>query len=197
MLGNYCRSLGNYISRSFAPRFAHFGIQPWMMNLCCVASAVGSGYFFFSSKIGLALTFLFLNGIFDYMDGAITRVLLSSGKKSFRYSDVFHILADKASEVAIFSGMIAGKIVRWDLGFFAITTCLLLTLIGKWAEYKGLFNLEHSWFDRADRFVVLLIFCSLGYFQLAVIIVSALNIVDLIQRVYASIKDKAYSKTDV
>jgi hypothetical protein len=124
------------------------------------------------------------------MDGGISRALLSLGKRTSRYGTSFHVWADKLSEVAIFSGMIAGNIVRWDLGLLAIATCLILTLFGRWVQHKGLFNLDRSLFDRTDRLVVLLLFCSLGRFQLAVIMVSVLNIVELIQRLYASFRPK-------
>lgn len=187
MLSNYCRNLGDYVCRWLTPRLARFGMQPWMMNLCAVASAVGSGYSFFSHNILPALLFLSLNAVFDYMDGGISRELLSLGKQPSRYHTLFHVLSDKLSEVAIFLGMITGKLVRWDLGLLAITTCLILTLLGRWVRHKGLFNLERSLFDRTDRFIVLLLFCSLGHFQLALIIVSILNIAGLIQRLYAFI----------
>jgi phosphatidylglycerophosphate synthase len=169
---------------------ARSGMQPWMMNLCAVASAFASGYFFFSHNILLALLCLFFHGVFDYMDGGISRALLSLGKRTSRYGTSFHVWADKLSEVAIFSGMIAGNIVRWDLGLLAIATCLILTLFGRWVQHKGLFNLDRSLFDRTDRLVVLLLFCSLSRFQLAVIMVSVLNIVELIQRLYASFRPK-------
>jgi len=167
MLGNHCRNLGNYICRGLTLRLARFGVQPWMMNLCAAASAIGSGYFFFSHNILTALLFLFLNAVFDYMDGGISRARLSLWKTPPRYRTLSHVLSDKLSEVAIFFGMIKGKIVRWDIGLLAITTCLILTLFGRWVQHKGTFNLEHSLFDRADRFVVLLLFCSLRHFQLA------------------------------
>lgn len=190
MLGNYGRALGDYVCRGLTPRLARFGMRPWMMNLCAVAAAIGSGYFFFSHHVLPALLLLFLNAVFDYMDGGILRALLSLGKTSSRYRSLFHVLADKASEIAIFSGMIAGKIIPWDLGLLAIITCLILTLFGRWVQHKGLFNLDRSLFDRTDRFAVLLLFCSLGYFRLAVIIVSILNIAELIQRLYVSIGAK-------
>lgn len=197
MLGNYCRNLGNYVCQGLTLRLARSGIKPWMMNLCCVTTAIGSGYFFFSGKIGLALILLFFSGVFDYLDGAITRVLLSWGRSSSCQGALFHILADKVSEVAIFVGMSAGELIGWDLGLLAISTCLILTLFGRYVQHKELFDLEHSLFDRADRFVVLLMFCLLGYFKLAAIVVSTLNIAGLIQRIYVSIKAKTYSKADV
>lgn len=187
MLGNYCRSLGNYVTGGITPQLARFGIQPWMMNLCCVVSAIGSGYFFFSNNIKSALVFLFFNGLFDYMDGAISRSALSFGREPSRYDPILHILADKVSEIAIFGGMTTGKIIRWELGLLAIATCLLLTVVGRWVEHKGIFNLERSWFDRADRFVILLVFCSLRHFQAAVILVSILNISGIVQRLWAYI----------
>jgi len=186
MLGDYCRDLADYFCRGLTLRLARWGAQPWMMNLCSVTSAAVSGYLFFSHSIFLALVLLLLSVVFDYMDGGISRALLSLGKKSSRYGTLFHALADKLSEVAIFSGMIAGKILRWDLGLLAIITCLILTLFGRWVQHKGLFDLKRSLFDRADRFVVLFLFCTLRYFQLAVIIVSILNIIGFIQRLCAS-----------
>lgn len=190
MLGHYGRALGDYVCRGLTLRLARFGIRGWMMNLCAVACAIGSGYFFLSHKIFPALLLLFVNGIFDYMDGGISRAMLSLGKKSSRYRTVFHTLSDKLSEVAIFLGMIGGKVVRLDLGLLAIASCLILTLYGRWVQYKALFSIERSLFDRTDRFAVLLLFCSLGYFHLAVIIVSMLNIVELIHRLYISIRAK-------
>lgn len=191
MLSNYCRNIGNYVCRKLAPGLANLGVRPWMMNLCSVASAIGSAYFFFYHNILPALLFLSLNAVFDYMDGAISRALLSLGKTLSYYRTIFHILSDKLSEVVIFSGMIAGNIVRWDLGLLTIATCLILTLSGRWVQHRGLFNLEGSFFDRADRVVALLLFCSLGLFRLALIIICIMNITGLAQRIYAVTKTKS------
>jgi phosphatidylglycerophosphate synthase len=77
MLGDYCRKLGDCVCRRLTLRLAGLEMQPWMMNLYAVASAVASGYFFFSHNTLLALLCLFFHGIFDYMDGGISRQFTS------------------------------------------------------------------------------------------------------------------------
>lgn len=182
MLGKYCRDLGNYLFRGLTPLLARLGIQTWMINLCAVVCAIGSGYFFFANKIALALSFLFAEQIFDYMDGGIRRARVSLRMKPFRYRLLCHVLADKLSELVIFSGMIAGSLVRIDLGLFTVFSGLILTIFGRWIQYKGLFDLKNSLVDRTDRFAVLLILCPLRHFQLALIIISIVNIVGIVQR---------------
>lgn len=184
MLGNYCRSWGNYVCRGTVLRLARLEIQPWMINLSEVLSAFACGYFFFSQNLTLAMTCLLLNGVFDYLDGGVSRARLTLGKPLQNAGKTFHILADKISEVVIFSGMIAGKFAYWYLGTVAIMTCLLLTITGLWLQNKNWFDLENSLFDRADRLIALLLLCSFGYFNLALIVVSLLNIIEFIHRAW-------------
>jgi hypothetical protein len=184
MLGNYCRSLGNYLCRDTVLRLAHLEVRSWMMNLPEVLSALACGYFFFSQNLALAMICLFLNGVFDYLDGGISRARLALGKPLQNAGTTLHILADKISEVVIFSGMIAGKYAHGYLGMLAIMTCLLLTITGLWLQHKNWFDLEDSLFDRADRLIVLLLLCSFGYFNLSLIVVSLLSITEFVHRAW-------------
>jgi len=168
---------------------ANLEIQPWMMNLCAFISAVISGYFFSTRKILPALLVFIPNQWFDYMDGGVYRSRISLGMPVSQYRKLLHILSDKLSEIAIFLGIIIGKFTHWKLGLLAMTTSLVITLLGRWVYYKGLFDLKHSIFDRTDRFAILAIFCALGHFQLALILSSSMDIVGIIQRLCISIRN--------
>lgn len=187
MLGNYCRKLGDYVCRRQTQLLVNLGVQSWVANLCAVVSAFASAYFFYYHNVLPALLFLVLNGVFDYMDGAISRTSPATVKISPRYKVIFHVFSDKLSDVLIFSGMVSGKLVSLQMGVFVIISGLTLTILGRWLQHEGLFTLERSLFDRTDQLVVLLIFCSLKFFTLALIVVSILNGSGIVQRIYSAL----------
>ena len=185
MLGNYCRDLGDYFSQKFSLALARFGAQTWIINLCAIVCAVGSSYFFISHNLYLALFMLFLNHAFDYMDGSIDRAKKYLGINSFRYRTIFHVLSDKLSEIIIFLGMIFGGYIRWELGLIGIVTCLILTMLGRWVYRKTVFDLSQSLFDRSDRLFVILLLCLMRQYNFALILVSIMNVIGIIQRLIA------------
>lgn len=186
MLGNFCRSCGDYVCGRIALRLAHLEIPQWMINFSQVSFAVACGFFLLSKNLTLAIICLFLSGVFDYLDGGVARARLSLGKPLKSSGTLRHVLTDKISEIIIFSAMIAGKFAYWPLGMAAIITCLLLTVTGVWLRNKNLFELEDSLFDRADRIIALLLLCSFGFFNLVLVVISLLNVTEFTHRVFVS-----------
>jgi hypothetical protein len=195
MLGNHCRDLGDLIFQKFSTKLANLGAKTWMMNIFAIISILGSFYFFISYNIlhiynirnphYYGLIMLFFNHLFDYFDSGLDRARRFLHKKPFRYRKLFHITTDKLSETIFFSGLALGGYVPWRNSIYAISTCILITLVGIWVKHKRVFDLDRSLFDRADRFFVIFICVWSGYNIFGIVLVSLMNIVGIIQRLIA------------
>jgi len=190
MLSNYCRDLGDALLQKLNLYLARLGAQTWMMNIFGIVSIVGSVYFLIKYKVIIALILLCINHVFDYMDSGIDRARRDFGKHSFRYRRIFHITTDKLSEIIFFSGLALGGYVYWKHALLAISTCLAITIVGRWVNYKRVFDLNQSLFDRADRLFVLLGFIWTGYNILGTVLISLMNIAGIIQRLIALLRVK-------
>lgn len=194
MLGSYCRDLGDYILGDFSLRLARFGIQTWMMNLCALIFALGSSYslyFFNKHYIYIPLILLFITYIFHYMDCSISDARHFYGKHSTRYHEILYNLSDILSEVIFFSGFALSKYVTWRYSIVVMATYTVLTTLGILVYNKRVFDLDESYFDRSDRFIILAVFLILlKQYTLCLVIISLINIIGIIQRLVALIITK-------
>jgi hypothetical protein len=195
MLSNYCRDMGDFIFQKFSMKLAMLGAKTWMMNIGAIFSILCAFFFLIYYRIPhiygiantykIALMMLFFNHFFDYMDSGVDRARRFLHKRPFRYRKIFHITTDKLSEIILFSGLALGRYIQWKHSIFAISTCILITLVGRWVNYKRVFDLDRSLFDRADRFFVIFISIWIGYNIFGVILISLMNVVGIIQRLIA------------
>jgi hypothetical protein len=200
MFGNYCRDLGESIFQKFSTKLANLGAKTWMMNIFAIISILGSFYFFISYNIlhiynirnphYYGLIMLFFNHLFDYLDSGLDRARRFLHKKPFRYRKLFHIITDIISEITFFSGLALGGYVQWINSIFAISTCILNILIGRWMSYERIFDLDKSLFDRADRFFVIFISIWIGYNVFGIMLISLMNVAGIIQMVIALFKPR-------
>jgi hypothetical protein len=195
MLGKYCREIGDYIFGDFSLRLVNFGIQTWMMNLCSLIFALGSLYFTSEHHIGIALIFFFITYVFHYMDGNINNARRFYGKHSMRYHRLLYISSDVLSETIFFSGLALAKYVSWRYSIIVITTYIVFTILGILVYNKRVFDLEESYFDQSDRFIIVVIFLvfktnKTKSIMLCLIIISLINFIGIIQRLVALIITK-------
>ncbi len=130
----------------------------WIALLC----AVGAGAFFYFSTPDSELTtyflfiasfFIFLNGLFDAVDGKIAKLTKTASKKG----DFLDHALDRYADVCIVGGLAMSAWCDVRIGFFAIVGMLLTSYMGTQAQAVGYKRMYAGLLGRADRLVLLMI----------------------------------------
>ncbi len=92
---------------------ARMGVPPNLITLLSLFLGTLSAYFFYSEKLLMGISFLFLSGLFDLLDGVVAR----TNERASKFGAVFDWLADKWVD-----GMVLGAIgFVYGSPFIAIT----------------------------------------------------------------------------
>lgn len=130
---------------------------------------------------------LLISGFFDIVDGAVARVTKSSSRKgSFLDSSL-----DKLSEVAVFLGLAIGDLAEPLLCMIALSLSLIVSYIRARAESLGIELKGIGIGERAERLLILAIIGMIpisGAMQWAVVIVSIIAGITIVQRMVATYK---------
>jgi archaetidylinositol phosphate synthase len=151
------------------------------------ASAVPSIGLIRSNAIILGGIVLLISGFFDIVDGTVARVTKSSSRKgSFLDSSL-----DKLSEVAVFLGLAIGDLAEPLLCMIALSLSLIVSYIRARAESLGIELKGIGIGERAERLLILAIIGMIpisGAMQWAVVIVSIIAGITIVQRMVATYK---------
>lgn len=151
------------------------------------ASAVPSIGLIRFNAIILGGILLLISGFFDIVDGAVARVTKSSSRKgSFLDSSL-----DKLSEVAVFLGLAIGDLAEPLLCMIALSLSLIVSYIRARAESLGIELKGIGIGERAERLLILAIIGMIpisGAMQWAVVIVSIIAGITIVQRMVATYK---------
>ena len=151
------------------------------------ASAVPSIGLIRFNAIILGGIVLLISGFFDIVDGTVARVTKSSSRKgSFLDSSL-----DKLSEVAVFLGLAIGDLAEPLLCMIALSLSLIVSYIRARAESLGIELKGIGIGERAERLLILAIIGMIpisGAMQWAVIIVSIIAALTIVQRMVATYK---------
>lgn len=154
------RSLVDPILVKFASCFS--SVSPdaftWFSLVCAAIAA----FFFYVSNpenelntyflLGASL-FIFLNGLFDALDGKLAKLYhLSSNRGDF----LDHAI-DRFADVFIVGGLALSPWCHLEFGFFAIIGMLLTSYMGTQAQAVGMKRVYAGLLGRADRLVLLIV----------------------------------------
>jgi archaetidylinositol phosphate synthase len=130
----------------------------WMALVC----AIFAGIFFYISTpknelqnnfLFIAILFVFLNGLFDALDGKIAKL---AKKTSLRGDFLDHAL-DRFADVFIIGGLALSPWIRPSIGLIAIIGVLLTSYMGTQAQAVGYKRMYAGLLGRADRLALLMI----------------------------------------
>jgi archaetidylinositol phosphate synthase len=151
------------------------------------ASAVPSIGLIRYNAIILGGIVLLISGFFDIVDGTVARVTKSSSRKgSFLDSSL-----DKLSEVAVFLGLAIGDLAEPLLCMIALSLSLIVSYVRARAESLGIELKGIGIGERAERLLILAIIGMIpisGAMQWAVVIVSIIAGITIVQRMVATYK---------
>jgi archaetidylinositol phosphate synthase len=140
---------------------------------------------FYASIIGSIL--LLISGFFDIIDGNVARVTRQSSKKgAFLDSSL-----DKLAEAIIFIGIATGSLADPLLCMIALSLSLMVSYVRARAESLGIELKGIGIGERAERLLIIAIMGLIpvvGIMQWAVIVVSVVSGITLIQRIAVTLK---------
>jgi archaetidylinositol phosphate synthase len=99
----------------------------------------------------LAGLLIFLNGVFDVLDGAVARLRGTASKRG----DFLDHVVDRYADVVLILGFTFSPYGNLVLGLFAMTGVLLTSYMGTQAQAVGGKRKYAGWLSRADRILVM------------------------------------------
>jgi CDP-diacylglycerol--glycerol-3-phosphate 3-phosphatidyltransferase/archaetidylinositol phosphate synthase len=175
-------SLRPYVTQLISPlahRVADAGITPNQISLFSLIFAVLSGIFYYYSFsnpfLVLAGAFMvFLNSVFDAIDGLMARYLKTAGPKG----DFIDHVIDRYADVIIICSIFFAGHVQWQIGVIAIVGVLITSYLGTQAQalhlgryYGGIMGMAASLIYFAYPYQVFM-FNPLGWVMVIIAITS-------------------------
>ena len=152
------RHVADAVLDPIARRLAH--VSPDALSWAALVSAAFAGTFFLFRggwALGLGALFVFLNGLFDALDGKVAKM---TGKASRRGDFLDHVL-DRYADVLMLGGLAIGPYCPVWLGLLAVIGVLLTSYMGTQAQAVGAGRDYRGILGRADRLLILMIAAAL------------------------------------
>ncbi len=150
------RSKADRILDPMAKRLQH--IEPNTLSWIAFLCAVFAGVNFWLGTIWtllVALIFLALNALLDALDGKVAKM---TGKASKSGDFLDHVL-DRYADIFIIGGIMLSPTYNGTLAFLALIGVLMTSYLGTQAMAVGAGRDYGGIMGRADRLVILMLFC--------------------------------------
>lgn len=152
MLNKY-RSLGKKILKPITTYLVNKKINPNILSVLSLLSAIISALFFIKDVLSLAILAIVLNAVLDALDGEVAREQNLEGEKG----DFIDHVIDRYSDVFILVGITFSPYSPTWLGVLVISGVLLTSYLGTQAQAVGVGRMYSGIMGRADRLVLLII----------------------------------------
>ncbi len=129
------------------------GLTPNFLTVASFIVAGAAGIFYYFGNIAVGTFLVFLNALFDALDGALARALNIQSKRG----DFLDHAVDRYADIFIITGIFAGGMAPWWIGVFALTGVLMASYLGTQAQAVGVGRYYGGLLGRADRLVLILI----------------------------------------
>lgn len=164
------RDKANRILLPVADRMKH--VHPNTISWTAFLCAAFAGFFFWIGDITslfFALVFLALNSFLDALDGMVAKI---TGKASMKGDFLDHVL-DRYADIFIIGGILLSPSYNSTLALLALIGVMMTSYLGTQAMAVGAGRDYGGIMGRADRLVILMLFCVIqmvasaaGYYAL-------------------------------
>lgn len=132
--------------------------SPNALSIWAFLFSVIAGLLYYYSQFNILLLwvvvlFIFLNSLFDALDGALARYL---GIASLRGDFLDHVL-DRYADIFFISGVFFGRYAPWEIGVLALTGVLMTSYLGTQSQAVGVGRFYGGLLGRADRLIILIV----------------------------------------
>jgi phosphatidylglycerophosphate synthase len=180
VLGSFVCWLGDRLLAPVNRAANRLGIGPLAANTMELLAGTGAAACFVLQLKWAALALLGAHGAFDYLEGGLRRASGSGGASA---SSVWrHAIVDKVSDVLLLVAIAWGGFASWWLAIAAASSALAVTGLGLWLHRKAPPLRERTFFDRADRLILLLLATAVGQIPSAIWLILAMNVFALAHR---------------
>ncbi len=151
-------------------------VNPDLLTWCALLFSVCAGVFFYFSNpaseprnffLVVGVLFVFLNGLFDAVDGKVAKL---TQKASARGDYLDHVF-DRYADVFMVGALALSSWCRAPIGLVAVVGVLLTSYMGTQAQAVGYQREYAGLLGRADRLVLLIVFPVLQHLILGTSVV--------------------------
>ena len=133
MLTENFRKIFEGFSNSIGEILGKTGLSPNFFTSLILIFGFIAAYFIYSGSFKLAILFILISGLMDFIDGAVAKV----NKKETKFGALFDSVADKTSEISWYLAFGLFNPQLWLGASLAITTFMLSSYISKHAKAIG------------------------------------------------------------
>lgn len=109
------------------------GLSPNFFTFFILVFGFIGAYFIYRGSFELAILFILLSGLMDFIDGAVAKV----NKKQTKFGALFDSVSDKISEISWYLAFGLFNPQLWLASFLASSTFMLSSYISKHAKAEG------------------------------------------------------------
>lgn len=144
------RPLASRTLEPFVGLSVRAGLTPNHVSIGAIGLAGVAGLAFAAGRPLLGALFVFLNGWFDLLDGALARQLNTASPAG----DLIDHVLDRYADIIMLVGLAVG-IHQYEIGLAAVTGVLMTSYLGTQAQAVGLDRVYGGLLGRADRLALI------------------------------------------
>lgn len=133
MLTEKLREEFKWLSDKIGEIFGKNGLSPNFFTFLILVFGFIAAYFIYLGYFKLAIFFILISGLMDFIDGAVAKV----NKKETKFGGLFDSVADKTSELSWYLAFGLFNPQLWLGSFLASSTFMLSSYISKHAKASG------------------------------------------------------------
>ncbi len=165
------------------------GLSPTSASILGMLLAIGSSACYYLSPSNgslslLAAALLLFSGFFDALDGAIARLYGQVTK----FGGFCDSLIDKVGEMLVLSAIVLAGLCSTFWGLWAISSSILVSYTRARGESEGA-DMRVGIAERPERLLILVAATLAGFVEAAIIAISVLASVTVLQRVYHAYRE--------
>ncbi len=187
MLSEVREKLKPWVEKSARP-FVKAGLKPNYITVIALLTGLFAGILFAWDRPFCAGIVVLVGGYFDMIDGAVARAM---GEVT-EFGGVLDSVFDRVADAALYVGVLIGGVESifgeptYLLPVFALIGSLAVSYVRARAESAGTGELDVGIAERAERLIILTLGALSGFISYALLVITALTAITVVQRLYVS-----------
>ncbi len=160
------------------------GLSPNFFTSLILVFGFIAAYFIYLGSFKLAILFILISGLMDFIDGAVAK----ANKKETKFGALFDSVADKTSEISWYLALGLFNPQLWLGTFLASATFMLSSYISKHAKAEG-GKSGGGIMERKERLILIILgLLFIQYMQYILYIIAFLSFLTCLQRFFWNYK---------
>jgi len=184
MLTENLREIFRGLSNKIGETLGKTGLSPNFFTFLILVFGFIAAYFIYLGFFKLAILFILISGLMDFIDGAVAKV----NKKETRFGALFDSVADKTSEISWYLALGLFNPQLWLGVSLAITFFMLSSYISKHAKASG-GKSGGGVMERKERMTLIILgLLFINYISYILYIIAFFSFITCLQRFFRNYK---------